>query len=134
MAYKNSAAVKFNDATDLIIRADPDGTVESCFNKADNTEYITATSIPVNVTLTLTNSTDAARSYNNAYVDNNGVIVGPYRRGSINPAETQSIPVLKHAIMQTQTGYTWNVISGDAVVDGFSLLVNSDATVEIISE
>ena len=40
MAYKNSAGVKFNDATELIIRADPDGTVESCYNKSNNTEYV----------------------------------------------------------------------------------------------
>ena len=40
MAYKNSANVKFNDATDLIIRADPDGTVESCYNLSNSTEYV----------------------------------------------------------------------------------------------
>lgn len=39
-SYKNSAGVKFNDATELIIRADPDGTVESCFNLSNNTEYV----------------------------------------------------------------------------------------------
>lgn len=39
MAFKNSAGIKFNKDTELIIRADQDGTVESCFNLANNTEY-----------------------------------------------------------------------------------------------
>lgn len=40
MAVKNSAGVKFNDKTELIIQADPNGTVESVFNKSNNTEYV----------------------------------------------------------------------------------------------
>lgn len=36
MEYKNSAAVKLNDKTDLVITADPDGNVESVVNLADN--------------------------------------------------------------------------------------------------
>lgn len=37
---KNSAGVTFNENTDLIIEADPDGTVTSCYNKSNNTEYV----------------------------------------------------------------------------------------------
>lgn len=37
---KNSAGVKFNDNTDLIIEADPSGEVTSCFNRSNNTEYV----------------------------------------------------------------------------------------------
>ena len=40
MSYENSANVKFNDATDLIIKAKPDGTVVSCFNRSNNREYV----------------------------------------------------------------------------------------------
>lgn len=47
MAWKNSAGVKLNDATELIIRADVNGTVESCFNLSNNTEYVYT--IPVSV-------------------------------------------------------------------------------------
>lgn len=39
MSYLNSAGVKLNDNTDLIIEADPDGTVRNVFNRADNKSY-----------------------------------------------------------------------------------------------
>lgn len=55
MAVKNSAGVKFNDATELIIQADPDGTVESCFNLSNNTEYVGGLSTQ-SYTLKLTNN------------------------------------------------------------------------------
>lgn len=40
MSVKNSAGVKFNDNTELIIQAAPDGTVESVYNLSNDTEYV----------------------------------------------------------------------------------------------
>lgn len=66
MAYKNSANVKFNDATDLIIMADPDGTVESCYNLSNNTEYVNEPLSEVSVTTN--NTASASRSFNYVYL------------------------------------------------------------------
>lgn len=37
---KNAAGILFNENTELIVEADPDGTVTSCRNLKNNTEYV----------------------------------------------------------------------------------------------
>lgn len=113
MAYKNSANVKFNDATDLIIMADPDGTVESCFNRSDNIEYITPYSPVVISTVKVTNTLSNTR--NVYYIDN----TLDYLKTSIlnlSANTTTTLSAVNNTIMFTNTGYTWNIISGDAEI------------------
>lgn len=128
MAYKNSGAMKFNDATDLVIRADPDGTVESVYNLADSTEYIDEYSGLPTATLTIVNGVATSR-YVYVPVVENGII--KVKRNTIPASDTVSFTMLNHTGGFTTTAVTWEVTSGDAEVDGLDLMVNGDATITI---
>ena len=58
---KNSAGVKFNDNTELIIEADPTGEVTSCRNLINGVEYVGGGGFTT-ATVTVTHSSRAANS------------------------------------------------------------------------
>lgn len=114
MGYKNSAGVKFNDSTDLIIRADENGTVESVFNRADSIEYIGEYAVPSNVTVSITNNAATTRALNMARVDTAGGIEGT--SPAINSGQSANYNVLKNSIISMGSGTVWNIVSGDAEI------------------
>ena len=127
MAYKNSGAMKFNDATDLVIRADPDGTVESVFNKADGVEYINQYSALTNVNLTIKNNKSASVNFQLPVYDN-GYITG--RGISLAPGATFTRTILKNGMLFTATSGSWNVVSGDCtVIDSNNIVISGDASI-----
>lgn len=132
MAYKNSGAMKFNDATDLVIRADPAGIVESVYNLADNTEYIGTYSRIENVTVIVTNNTAVSKTIYNAYVNADGYIQASLGY-SLNPNQSVSRTVLnKSLLVLGGTGATFNIISGSGTVNANTFLANGNAVIEII--
>ena len=135
MAYKNSGAMKFNDATDLVIRADPDGTVESVYNLADDTEYIdTMYNPPVNINAKIINHTGAARSINRPIVNTSGYIVSQYLNVPDNTENDYSI--LRCSQISPSSGYKFTLISGDVEFVGGDptlAILKSDCELEIVA-
>ena len=130
MAYKNSGAMKFNDATDLVIRADPDGTVESVYNLADNTEYIGPYSPITDVSVKINNTTAAARA---VYVValNNGIPESEQYQ-AIPAGDSITVSVVKNSYLKTGSSYTWQLVSGEVEISGYRALVKSDAEIDIV--
>lgn len=128
MAYKNSGAMKFNDATDLVIRADPDGTVESVYNLADSTEYITQYSNPVNVNVKINNTTASSVPVYAVYLDS-GVITS--RRVNVAAGGYANVAVIKGSKNTVGSGSTITLDSGDITIDTLTFTAESDGEITI---
>lgn len=61
MSYLNSAGIKLNDSTELIIEADPAGNVKKVFNMADNKSYVSTLLHSETVTISTTATTATER-------------------------------------------------------------------------
>lgn len=130
MAYKNSGAMKFNDATDLVIRADPDGTVESCLNNADGIEYVGSYSPAKNVDVTINNTTAATRTLYVAAVNANGLIAPA--SASVNANSTINVQLLDNGLLATTSNYTFEIVSGQGAVAANTVAIVGDTEVNII--
>lgn len=116
MAYKNSAGVKFNKDTELIITAAQDGTVESCYNLANNTEYVGSSFVIENAAVSVKNEYGSSTTiyYPLASTIADGYIRGGY--GQLNAGGTANYSVLKEGTIQLNTNQSWEVVSGDAEI------------------
>lgn len=131
MAYKNSGAMKFNDATDLVIRADPDGTVESVFNKADQKEYLdNPFSPPENYTITIKNEASASRSLYWVRLEAAGYLAAP--QAAVGPGQTMTIEAFRHTSISHTAG-SIEVESGDiSEITTSRTLVDSSGTFKFV--
>ena len=128
MGYKNSGGMKFNDATDLIIRADEDGTVESCFNRADSIEYINEYSVPVNVSIKINNSLAQSLPIYAVYWDD-GVLI---RRRVIATAGGYATTVVAKGSKNTLgLGTTIVVDDGEITIDGLTFTAETDGEITV---
>ena len=129
MSYKNSAGVKFNDATELIIRADPDGTVESCFNLSNNTEYVHP-AFDTFASVTITNNTSASRTM--LYCNR---LSGIYLRGTstgIGAGNTSTISPVIGACISMTGSYKFVVVSGEAeIINNLNVMINGDCVLTV---
>lgn len=130
MAWKNSAGVKLNDATELIIRADPNGTVESVLNVADGTEYINDYTPLKEASVIINNTSASNRTIYYAKITNG--IVGTART-AITAGSSGTITVLKASIFDVSSGATMSVVSGDATIDNNTATVNGDCEINILT-
>ena len=133
MSVKNSAGVKFNDATELIIQADPDGTVESVFNKSNNTEYVGGSGGFEECTITITNkySSQISQPYiKKSGVDNTYWCGGTY---DLQPNTPVDLVTMKGTSIQLLSSYKWQNLSGDCELIAPRLLyITGDCSAEIV--
>ena len=131
MAYKNSGAMKFNDAADLVIRADPDGTVESVYNLADNKEYINEYSNLTNTTVVVTNNSASSKTLYWPRVYDN--MIEGTGAGVNAGATTSSYNIAVNGILvRTGSGVHWTIISGEAeIIDAARIKVIDTAVLSI---
>ena len=125
MAYKNSAGIKFNKDTELIITAAQDGAVESCYNLANNTEYVGSSFVVEPASVNIKNERASSTTI---YYPAESTLVEGYIRGgyaAINSGSTGTYSVLKEGTIQLSSGQTWEIVSGDAeiIADTSSRLV-----------
>lgn len=111
MAFKNSAGIKFNKDTELIIRADQDGTVESCYNLANNTEYVGSATPVTFADVTLTNTTASSKSM--TYVQAAGTSYATSKTESIAANATTTFHTIVNGIITAPSGATLTVVSGN---------------------
>lgn len=131
MAYKNSGAIKFNDATDLVIRADPDGTVESVFNKADSVEYINKQFVPPeNYHLTINNNSSAAKTIYYLQYGSNGYLTPPHT--TVAAGSSLSLDVFKHSNVHHAVSNITIVSGSVEEKNNQNFIVNSDAEINFI--
>ena len=131
MSVKNSAGVKLNDATELIIVADPDGTVESCYNKSSNKEF-TGGLLPVTGYVELTNNKPSSLTL---YFATTSSIDPSYIRAGYaqqNAGTTWHYNVIVGSVIEVPLNTIWDSTSltGDCeIVEGSSdrlLLIKGD--------
>ena len=129
MAWKNSAGVKLNDATELIIRADIDGTVESCFNLSNNTEYVQPAYNTL-ATVNVTNNTSASRTQLYA-----NLLSGTYIRGTstgVSAGGSSNINVLVGTAMSMTGSYKYVKVSGDCtIINNNNVLIEGDCVLTV---
>ena len=132
MAYKNSANVKFNDATDLIIIADPDGTVESCFNLSNNTEYVHAAGF-TDSEIKVNNTQATNRSIYCVILDNQ---YPKYNSTNVPANDSVNINVMTNSQITISGSYKFEIVSGEAEFLTSShkeVLIKGTAEINIIS-
>lgn len=131
MAYKNSGAMKFNDATDLVIRADPSGTVESCFNLANNTEYVNDPyEYYENQTVKINNASSANRYIDYAEMQSDHDIYVT-RYSPITPGDSTTLNIIKNLRITLPSSCKWTLVSGDADISGVYATIRGDAELTI---
>lgn len=128
MAFKNSAGVKFNDNTELVIQADPDGTVESVFNKSNNTEYVGGGGGDL-TTCTMTVEQRMDMSVPFLFSDNGQSAVMSVRQ-SFFPGE-YTLVLYKGYCIGEYLGGTEPVITGDAVNTDGMLIISGSFTITL---
>lgn len=101
MSYKNSAGVKLNDATELVIVAAPDGTVESCYNNSNNTEYAGDGSLK-KATVTITNNHTSSVTCNYTMVESHGYAYSEQK--SVSSGGNVSGDIMVNSIVQVPSG------------------------------
>lgn len=128
MAYTNSANVKFPKA-DLIIEEDGTGTVTSCYNRTNSTEYVHP-AYDTFASVTITNNTAASRTM--LYCNR---LSGIYLRGTstgVAAGNTATIsPVIGTCISMTGS-YKFVVVSGEAeIINNLNVMINGDCVLTV---
>lgn len=135
MSVKNSAGVKLNDATELIIRADPDGTVESCFNLANNTEYVGGGSSVETASVAVHNAKSA--SVTMYYATTVTLSDVTYLRGkseNISAGSGTTYAMVVGGVAIVPSGSKWGNITGDLeVISNQYLKVNGAGSADIVN-
>ena len=126
---KYSAGIKFNKNAELIIEADPNGTVTSCRNLSNDTEYINSSFVNVEIT------TDDGCTIIGPFVYEEEEIVCivpqieiPEGGGSVE----EKIVILKDGAVLFISDNPVNIeVTGDASVNNESVYVTGDCTISI---
>lgn len=127
MDIKNSAGVKLPNA-ELVIEADPDGTVTSCRDVLRGIEYVDEYSGLETVEVTITNNRSSNVTFYYATTED-GYIKGLGSSLSSGGSTTRTILKSTYVIIGS-TNTQWSIISGDAeIVRNNTLLVKGDCSV-----
>ena len=123
MAYINSANVKFPKA-DLIIEEDGTGTVTSCYNRTNSTEYVGYYGNLKNATVVINNTTAANRAISYVYNDNGRLMSS----GNVNIAAGASATytMIFRSYLRTNANFTFSIVSGEGTITNNTITIDSE--------